>query len=463
MLPQILVALGAALAMVFSVSTWRHAAARLAHGVRTHKLITAGTIVGCIGLYVGIAFAVGAARGPRAEGGPAGPPGTTRTEVPVEPDPWTAFRANATRTGTVDDSEPPARPKLLWVFKDKDRSVADFSSSPAVVGGRVYIGEGHGGLFSSGGSVYCLELKGGRQVWRVDLAQQVFSSPVVAGGKVLCGEGLHHNRDSALRCLDARTGKELWKVVTKSHVESSAFVVGDRVYFGAGADGVYCARLDTGQVVWHHTGPHVDVSPVVVEGRVYAGSGYSEVAVLCLDARSGTRLWDQKTPYAAWGVPSVAHGHLFAAAGTGDFVASAPDPKGAVFCYSTLNGKPQWRRDLPDGVFTALVAAGGVVYLGCRDGHVYALDMGTGQTKWKHKTGDAVVASPVVTARSVVAASADGKLYCLDAASGALRWAWDTQAAGKRARIISSPALYQGKLVFGTAAGMVICLGATSR
>ena len=332
-------------------------------------------------------------------------------------------------------------------------------SSPAVDGGRVYIGEGHGSLFDAGGSVCCLGLEDGKLLWRVELGQQVFSSPVVAKGKVLCGEGLHHDSDSALRCFDARTGKELWKVETRSHVESSAFVVGDFVYFGAGGDGVYCVRLDTGRVVWHHTGPHCDVSPVVADGRVFAGSGYSEVGVFCLDARSGKRLWQQKTPVAAWGVPAVAHGHVFTAAGTGDFVASAADPRGMVLCYAAADGTPRWQRDLPDGVFTALAAAGGTITLGCRDGHVYALDIATGNTRWKHKTGDAVVASPVVTARSVVAASADGKLHCLDAASGTLRWTWDTAAAGKRARIISSPALCHGRLVFGTSAGMVICLG----
>ncbi len=458
-LPQLLFALGAMVAMVFSIRTWRMAAARVAHLVRTHKLITAGVVGGCIAAYAVVALATGAARKADAQGAAPQPPATTRTHVPVAPEPWLGFRANATRTGTVDDSEPPAKPRLLWAFKDEDRSVADFASSPAVADGRVYIGEAHGGLFSSGGSVYALDLRTGKQLWRTDVAQQVFSSPAVAGDKVLVGEGLHQDSDSALRCLDARTGTVLWKLQTKSHVESSPYVVGDRVYVGAGGDGVYCAKLATGKVVWHHTGPHVDVAPVVVEGRVYAGSGYDEIIVFCLDARTGKRLWEQTTPYAAWGVPSVAHGMVFAAAGTGDFVASAERPAGVALCYATFNGKEQWRRTLPDGIFTALAAAHGLVHLGCRDGHLYALDMATGEVRWKHKTADAVVASPVVTARSVVVGSTDGKLYCLDAAKGTLRWTWDTEAAGKRARIVSSPALYQGKLVFGTGAGRVVCLG----
>ena len=37
-LPQILVALGATLAMVFSIRTWRMTAARIVHLIRTHKL-----------------------------------------------------------------------------------------------------------------------------------------------------------------------------------------------------------------------------------------------------------------------------------------------------------------------------------------------------------------------------------------------------------------------------------------
>lgn len=66
---------------------------------------------------------------------------------------------------------------------------ARVESSPAVAGGRVYVG-------SSDGRLYVLDLSNGQKLAEVDLAGAVSSSPAVAGGRVIVG-----SQDGRLVCL----------------------------------------------------------------------------------------------------------------------------------------------------------------------------------------------------------------------------------------------------------------------
>ena len=50
-------------------------------------------------------------------------------------------------------------------------------------------------------------------------------------------------------------------------------------------------------------------------------------------------------------------------------------------------------------VASAPTVAGGVLYFGSEDHHVYALDVATGDPLWKFETGAAVWSAPTVTGR----------------------------------------------------------------
>jgi outer membrane protein assembly factor BamB len=67
------------------------------------------------------------------------------------------------------------------------------------------------------------------------------------------------------------------------------------------------------------------------------------------------------------------------------------------------------------------VASDGTIYVGCDDGHVYALDS-DGTVKWSYATGSYVRSSPSVGADGTVyVASSDGHLYALNP-DGTLNW-----------------------------------------
>jgi outer membrane protein assembly factor BamB len=66
------------------------------------------------------------------------------------------------------------------------------------------------------------------------------------------------------------------------------------------------------------------------------------------------------------------------------------------------------------------------VYVGSKDGYVYAFARATGRRIWRFKTEGPVDAPPTVVGSRVVVGSSDGYLYALDAATGKLGWRYET-------------------------------------
>ena len=66
----------------------------------------------------------------------------------------------------------------------------------------------------------------------------------------------------------------------------------------------------------------------------------------------------------------------------------------------------------------------GVVYVGSRDAHVYALDAATGRKKWDYPTSKSWVnTTPTVRDGLVYAATSDSsRFFALDARTGRLRF-----------------------------------------
>jgi outer membrane protein assembly factor BamB len=354
--------------------------------------------------------------------------------------------------------------KVAWVFEAKDRGVID--STPVVAGERVYTAAAHQSGFNVFGILYCLDRATGKQLWSFDddgNLKQVFSTPVVAGGRLYVGEGFHQDRNCKLYCVDAEKGKKVWEFATNSHTESSPWVVGGKVYFGSGDDGVYCVDAATGKQVWHYEGLHVDASPALVGGRLYCGSGvgdvYRDTAVFCLDAANGKEVWRVPVDLPAWGSPEVSGGQVFFGLGNGNFYESDKKPAGALLCVEAATGKRTWRYDVPDGVLDRPAVDRESVYFGSRDGHCYCVDRHEGRFRWKQDVGSPVVTAPAL-ARSlegvavgrdgssycpttaVYAAGAAGVVCCLDPHSGAPQWTLDVAKHSKtQPELFSSPAV----------------------
>ncbi len=373
---------------------------------------------------------------------------------------WPTFRGNMRRSGraldSVDTSHGPLGSDTLWTYVDDTPALGDFSSSPALVNGRVYIGSAQATVFSSFGVVYCLDATDGQEIWQFRTEQAVFSSPAVEQGLVFIGEGLHRDVGSRLHCLDAGSGDLIWDFPTASHVESSPTVADGKVIFGAGEDGVYCLSTGTGELVWHFEGVHVDSSPAVVQDVVVVGAGYEGQGVHVLDLETGDPRWAYPTDYPVWGSPSVLDDRVYVGVGNGNFMRSADEPYGAVLCVDIRSQREVWTRELQDSVLTAPAVTNGRVYVGSRDGGLYCLRASDGKELWRYEAGTAVLSSPAVLGNVVYGTSEAGDVFALDADDGSPRW---SRPLDVPSGLLSSPAVSAGQLVLGGSDGSVYCLG----
>ena len=101
------------------------------------------------------------------------------------------------------------------------------------------------------------------------------------------------------------------------------------------------------------------------------------------------------------------------------------------------------------GFLSSPAVGDGRVYLGDEDGFLHAVDAATGEQLWTFETGAEIISSPTLTtvtgedgepASVVLFGSYDAKLYCLNAKDGDLRWSLETQG-----RVHCTPAVLRGK------------------
>ncbi|MDE0689173.1 MAG: PQQ-binding-like beta-propeller repeat protein [Candidatus Poribacteria bacterium] len=373
---------------------------------------------------------------------------------------WSTFRGGKSRTGHLDTLAGPTTGTPAWVFKDEEPMAVDFSSSPAVVGNRLYIGSAHGSIFSLGGATYCIDTESQKILWRHTSPTPIFSSPAVAGGRVYIGEGYHHDSDCHLRCLDARTGEQIWSFPTTSHVESTPFIHQGKLYFTAGADGVYCIDALEGEQIWHYPAVHADMSPVMHKDKVYFGTGYGDYRIYAVDAQTGAEVWSKQMPYSVWGSPSAEENRVFFGLGRGNFSESAPIPAGKVVALDTETGDILWEHEAEDAVLTAIAIQNGYVTFGSRDGYVYSLQSTDGKLNWKTDLGGPVVSSPAVTMDTIYAATKDGYIYALSTDNGKVQWEFDTRIINRNIDLYSSPAVANGLLYIGSSDRYIFCFGA---
>jgi len=104
-------------------------------------------------------------------------------------------------------------------------------SSPAIVGGVVYIG-------STDGRVYAFDAATGQPRWVAGTGARIFSSPTVANGVVYIG-----SQDHRLYALNAATGAILWTYTTGDAIDSSPTVANGMVYVGSWDGKLYAFHL----------------------------------------------------------------------------------------------------------------------------------------------------------------------------------------------------------------------------
>ncbi|WP_435131301.1 PQQ-binding-like beta-propeller repeat protein [Actinacidiphila sp. bgisy144] len=310
-----------------------------------------------------------------------------------------------------------------WRFRMSN----DVWGTPVVAGGLLYV---------TSFEVHALDVASGRRQFKT---RDVAWTMAVAGGRIHASDG------PSLFALGATDGGERWRTPIDGWVYAAQADAGT-VVTGIRGGVVQAWDAERGTLRWERAGAQTefespDAGPAIADRVVYYQGGGLLHAV---DALSGAELWSYPVgePGAAGSVvtrPVVADGVVHLTAGT------------RVLALDARNGAERWHFEAPAVMFAPPAhvpgpgPTGGGIYVADHLGTVYALDPADGRDRWRVATEPRQSLEPVVVAAGGVHLGAGSALYTLDAVSGAPRWRFAAQN-----EITGSPAVADGRVHFGS-------------
>lgn len=355
--------------------------------------------------------------------------------------------------------------------------------------------------------------------WTAPLGKTTFGSPAIGGGRVFIGTDNDPAGSSGqrgvLKCFAEKDGRLLWSATHEKlknpgeddgtlGVCSTPCVAGDRVYYVSNRAELVCRDVQDGREVWlldmraslGVTPNQASASsPLVVDGRVFVVTGNGAEAktgkvkqpgapsFLAVDAKTGKILWQDASPGARiltgqWGSPG------YGVAGGVPQVAF-PGGDGWLYSFEPATGRLLWKFDakahepraadgepatmfnlvaapvfVGDRVFIAVgepEAGTGPGALRCLDASRRGDVTATAEI-WRLGGADFndSIAMPAVHDGIVFAVDAPGFVYAIEAATGKRLWAHDLKA-----NIWGSPLVADGKVHVQTAEGLVAIFAAS--
>ena len=185
---------------------------------------------------------------------------------------------------------------------------AGIGGSPAVAGGRVFVGDA-----GSGGHMRAFRATDGKLLWTVRNTGMILGSPAVHAGRVFIGGG------STLYAFAASSGRRIWSApagpapLASSPAVANGFVfvrTRDRTLRGFDEeDGVELIAQKMGGDDPEPGNAIAYASPVVANGVLYVPS--SDERLYAFDANDGAFLASVPTSGEVWGSPAVSDGRVW--------------------------------------------------------------------------------------------------------------------------------------------------------
>jgi outer membrane protein assembly factor BamB len=257
-----------------------------------------------------------------------------------------------------------------------------------------------------------------------------------------------------------------WKFPTGDRIVSSPVFQDGVIYFGGDDGNIYAVDAADGRELWKRkTGGPVSASPAIAGDMLYVGS--YDGKFYALDRRTGVPRWKFRTEgerrFEAKGLHGMQPKNQTVADPFDVFLSSPVVAGGAVYFGSgdghlyaldAATGDLRWKFTTGDVVHASPAYADGVVYFGSWDSYFYAVDANTGAQRWRFHAGEDPLihnqvgfqSSPAVVDGVVYTGCRDAKLYAIDALTGREKWRYDAGGSW----VISSPAVVRGKVIFGT-------------
>jgi len=94
--------------------------------------------------------------------------------------------------------------------------------------------------------------------------------------------------------------------------------------------------------------------------------------------------------------------------------------RGDLYAHDALKGNRLWKTKLGDrircapSISTVVGSDEAIVYVGCDDGHLHAVDAVTGKKIWNYDVGTPIIPDPWIEEGAVYVSGQDGYVYALE-------------------------------------------------
>lgn len=265
---------------------------------------------------------------------------------------------------------------LLWSFTMYEGEVVnshdaydDFNSSPKLVDSIAYIGTEHGW-------VHGINVRTGDQVFSYQTQGHytIETTPAIHDGKIYFGDW-----DGVFHCIGISTGQEVWTYDTKDDqtyawvnaIQTHPVIVHDSVFFAGRSCNLYCLNTQTGDKNWMYHDPSnmwLLGGPVIDDTVIYVGSSNQRI-IQGFDKRTGERIWVTDVDYRIYGNPFVGSDCIFFGTGM-----EWSDNFGSLLIMDKESNRLLARFAAEGQVHSSPVVKDSIVYFGCADGYVYAVN-----------------------------------------------------------------------------------------
>jgi len=172
-------------------------------------------------------------------------------------------------------------------------------------------------------------------------------------------------------------------------------------------------------------GAPIRATPAILDGRLFVGG--TDGVFRAMDAHTGQALWRYRT-----------HGAITSSAAVAQDRVSFASRDGFVYCLRARDGRLVWRHrvgaDLGsdhywDYLVSSPVVVDAMLFIGAGDGAVLALDAGDGRVRWRFDAHARVRSTVALANGRVIFGTTDGRVYALRQRDGALLWTFATEGA----------------------------------